>query len=366
MPGFIPGLELNRQYYETCIKPIVEQDFPGLRYGAALIGYGSDVLGYDTERSQDHEWGPRLLLFLAEDDFPRLTPALDAHLRERLPPEFMGYSTAFSARDQAGVRLMTEAVRGNVSHHIDFWTERMFFETTLGWDGTAPPTPELWLSFPSQRLLEATAGAVFHDELGTLSTARHRLSWYPDGVWRYLLACQWTRIAQEEAFVGRCHEVDDALGERLTTARLVRDILRLAFLLERRYAPYSKWLGTAFDRLPVAATMGPDLIRAIADPVWEERQAALHRACAEAVKRFNQLSLVPEMPTQVSWFYDRPYWVIHADRIADALIASLGSDPAASLYRQRGLVGSVDQLSDNTDFLADSRLTRAFGALFEE
>jgi len=26
------------------------------------------VLGYDSERSTDHEWGPRLPVFLAEDD----------------------------------------------------------------------------------------------------------------------------------------------------------------------------------------------------------------------------------------------------------------------------------------------------------
>jgi hypothetical protein len=48
-------------------------------------------------------------------------------------------------------------------------------------------------------------------------------------------------------------------------ARLVHDLMRLCFLLERRYAPYPKWLGTAFARLEVAATIGPLLAAALAD-----------------------------------------------------------------------------------------------------
>jgi Domain of unknown function (DUF4037) len=63
------------------------------------------------------------------------------------------------------------------------------------------------------------------------------------------LAGQWRRIAQEEHFPGRADEVGDDLGRRVLVARLARDVMRLCFLLERRYAPYSKWLGTAFARL---------------------------------------------------------------------------------------------------------------------
>ena len=36
---------------------------------------------------------------------------------------------------------------------------------------------------------------------------------------------------------------------RLTAALLVRDVMRLAFLIERQYAPYAKWFGTGFARL---------------------------------------------------------------------------------------------------------------------
>jgi hypothetical protein len=50
------------------VRPLLDEAFPGLAYAAALIGAGSEVPGFDTERSADHDWGPRLLLFLGDDD----------------------------------------------------------------------------------------------------------------------------------------------------------------------------------------------------------------------------------------------------------------------------------------------------------
>ena len=55
-----------------------------------------------------------------------------------------------------------------------------------------------------------------------------------------------SRLAQEESFPGRCGEGGDEVGSRINAARLVRDVMRMCFLLERRYAPYGKGLGTAF------------------------------------------------------------------------------------------------------------------------
>ncbi|HEU0168087.1 MAG TPA: hypothetical protein VFS62_09945 [Chloroflexota bacterium] len=67
-PVFISGVDLSRGFYQDCVRPILDHDFPGLRYAAALIGTGSDVLGFDTPRSMDHHWGPRLYLHLSAED----------------------------------------------------------------------------------------------------------------------------------------------------------------------------------------------------------------------------------------------------------------------------------------------------------
>ena len=72
MPEFVSGLELAESLYVGGVRPILEADFPGLAYAAALIGPGSEVLGFDDATSTDHHWGPRLMLFLRPEDDARL------------------------------------------------------------------------------------------------------------------------------------------------------------------------------------------------------------------------------------------------------------------------------------------------------
>jgi hypothetical protein len=106
-----------------------------------------------------------------------------------------------------------------------------------------------WLLARSNACWVSFSGAVYADDSGALAELRSSLSWYPDQVWRWLLACQWRRLAQEEAFVARTAEVGDELGSAITAARLVRDAMRLAMMLDRAYAPYQKGSATAFSRL---------------------------------------------------------------------------------------------------------------------
>ena len=60
---FTPGLELSRAFFAEIVRPLLVDRFPELRYGAALLGSGSEILGFDTEMSTDHNWGPRVDLF---------------------------------------------------------------------------------------------------------------------------------------------------------------------------------------------------------------------------------------------------------------------------------------------------------------
>ena len=97
------------------MRPILDADFPGLRHSAALIGTGSEVLGFDTPMSSDHHWGPRAMLFLAEDDYERQRDRITETFRWKLPHRFLGYPTNFSAPnpDDNGTQLLaaTEPAR---------------------------------------------------------------------------------------------------------------------------------------------------------------------------------------------------------------------------------------------------------------
>ncbi|WP_433261912.1 DUF4037 domain-containing protein [Actinosynnema sp. CS-041913] len=344
---FIPGLELSRRYYAEAVLPVVRSRFGDVPHTAARIGSGSEVLGFDTARSSDHDWGPRLQLFLEPGD--ERGPAIRDALRDGLPKSFLGYPTHFTDDGDVGVMAHTD---GPVSHRVDVTTLDAWFAGQLGFDPREGIATRDWLATPTQALAETTGGAVFHDGSGGLTAARAKLAWYPDDVWRYVLACQWQRLAQEEAFVGRCGEVGDELGSAIVAARQVRDLVRLCLLMHRRYPPYGKWLGSAFRWLPTELT--PVLTAALAATSWSDRERHLATAYSTVARIHNRLGLTEPLDPATGPYYERPFQVLRAGRFADALISGV-TDPA---LRQRPLIGAVDQFADNTDLLSDSALTR--------
>ena len=45
--GFVAGVRLAGEFYAEAVRPVLEAEFPGLAYAAALIGAGSEVLGFE-------------------------------------------------------------------------------------------------------------------------------------------------------------------------------------------------------------------------------------------------------------------------------------------------------------------------------
>ena len=72
----VQGIELSRRFYAEVVSPWLAREFPGLSHAAALIGYGSELLGFDDAMSQDHNWGPRLQLYVDGADCEALARAL--------------------------------------------------------------------------------------------------------------------------------------------------------------------------------------------------------------------------------------------------------------------------------------------------
>ena len=211
-----------------------------------------------------------------------------------------------------------------------------------------------WLTFPEQKLLEVTGGAVYHDGLGQLVAIREKLAYYPHDIWLYRLAAQWRRIAQEEAFVGRTGDVGDELGSQLVAARLVYDVMRLCFLLERRYAPYSKWWGTAFGRLPCAPYVGPQLGAVLAAATWQQREERLAHAYETVAEMQNALAVAAPQDPSSRPYFGRPHQVIMADRFVNALIAAIEDPDVRRIAENFGLAGALDQWADSTDILSSA------------
>ncbi|WP_089156285.1 DUF4037 domain-containing protein [Micromonospora sp. NBS 11-29] len=357
MPGvsvdFISGIELSRRLHDDAVRPLLSRHLPDLTYSAALLGAGSEVLGFDTRRSTDHDWGPRLFLFLTADDLARHGGRVDDLLSERLPATIAGYPTSLVPTEH-GTRHLRHTT-GRVRHGVVIAELGEWLTGHLGFDPLTDVTTRDWLATPTQVLAEITAGAVHHDGLGVLRAARRALAWYPDDLWRYVLACQWQRISQEEHLVGRCGEVGDELGSAVVAARVVRDLMRLRLLIGRTYPPYGKWLGTALARLPGTDHLAATLTAALAADNWRDRENHLVTAYETVAARHNDLGLTAPVDPRVRSFHDRPFRVLHAERFARALVLSI-ADPA---LRALPLTGAIDQFVDNTDALGDRARCRA-------
>ncbi len=357
----MPGLELCRYFYEEAVRPIVERRFPGLRWGAARIQAGSDVLGFDTPLSMDHGWGPMLTLFIAQDEYsPKLGAEINRVLAEELPFEIRGFPTYFGDPDEAAGALwhhghMVMATRRPIKHHVGVGPERGVFRGWLGVDPLRehPLRLEEWLCIPSQQLRAFTSGAVYRDDTGEIARARAAVRWYPHDVWLYLLAAQWLRLGQEEAFMGRCGDVGDELGSRIVAARLVRDVMHLCFLIERQYPPYTKWFGSAFARLACAERLTPHLRLALSGETWREREQGLCAAYEAVAEMHNALGLTEPLDARVSPFHTRPYVVINAGRFWEVLRRQIQDPQVKRLVRDQHLIiGGVSQWADSTDVLA--------------
>jgi len=352
MPTFIPGRELSRRFYWEAVRPLLEAHFPDLPHAAALIGPGSEVLGFDTEMSTDHGWQPAVMLFLRDQE-AGLEEPIKEMLAERLPHQFLGFPVdSVPIPGEPGTRLMALRSSGPVLHNVCPLTLRAFARRWFAWEPDGPLEPADWLTFPSQVLRSVTTGAVHFDGTGELSAFRQRLAWYPHDVWLYLLAAGWQRLGQEEHLMPRAGFVGDELGAAIIGARLVRDVMGLCFLMERRYAPYAKWFGSAFGQLPCAAHLTPILWRAQQAPTWQAREEALGEAYECLARRHNRLGITAPLPETVSGFHHRPFQVIHGEQFANAIREQI-ADPAVRPIADRGLLGSIDQFSDSTDLRSD-------------
>jgi hypothetical protein len=341
VPPFVAGLELARAFYEEAVAPLLGE----VPHSAGLLGTGSDVLGFDTERSTDHGWGPRLQLFVPVGDVAQVREAVDTGL----PDEFRGWPTRFGWDDVP------------VTDHVVVTTLDAWFEERLGFDPRRGVEAKNWLATPQQILLEVTRGAVFHDGLGELLPAREALAWYPDDVWLWLVACQWRRIDQEEPFVGRTAEVRDELGSRVLAARLARDVTRMCFLQERRYAPYAKWLGSAFRELGAFDELGQPLLELVAAADYETREARLVEAVERLAARHNRLGITAPVDETIGFFHDRPFRVLGSDRFYEACIAEVSDLWLRSLPP----TGAIDQFVDSTDVLSKPSAFPRVASLFD-
>ena len=345
------GIELSRNFFRDIVQPWLSSAAPNLQYSAALGGYGSELLGFDDETSKDHNWGPRVHIYLEQGFFDETARTLVDAFGKAAPNDYLGEPIGWRCRPHPAANGPESA--GSFDHGLEVHTLEAILESSFAVRSVDNLHPHQWLGFAEQKLLAFSSSVVFRDDDGGLTRAREALSYFPDDIWLYKIACQWRRIAEEQAFVGRAGQVGDDLGSRVIAARLARDVMRMGFLLERRYAPYSKWLGSGFAKLPIASSISPLLQQALRAADWQERGEALAAAYLVLAQKQNE-SGVGHFTPAIGPYHDRPFATINADDAGPAALSGIRDAFVKSLP----IVGSVDQVSDLTPLLEDAHLSQ--------
>jgi hypothetical protein len=241
-------------------------------------------------------------------------------LTARIPDHFDGFPTEV-----------------NVTTVQQYFLDQLGLDVSVAWDAYD------WVSLPEQRLCAMTAGAVFHDDLD-LEKVRQRLAYYPRDVWPYLMLAGWWRVHPEMNLVGRAGYAGDELGSALIASKIVSGLMHLAFLIERRYAPYVKWFGTAFSELQIADRLSAPLNMAQRARTWSQSEKALGSGYEIVAGAFNDLEIAPQLALEPIRLWGRPFTVMWAD-FPRALSASI-SDPQVLDLVERWPTGGIDQVRD--------------------
>jgi hypothetical protein len=212
-----------------------------------------------------------VIVFVPDEVLVERGESLQAQLTARIPDHFDG--------------LPTKVKVTSVQHYFQ---DELGLDVSVVWDAYD------WVSLPEQRLCAMTAGVVFHNDLD-LEKVRLRLAYYPRDVWLYLMLAGWWRVHPEMNLVGRAGYAGDELGSALIASEIVSGLMRLSFLIERRYAPYVKWFGTAFSKLQIADRLSAPLDSALHARTWRQREKALGSGYEIVAGSFDDLEIAPRL-----------------------------------------------------------------------
>lgn len=351
MTKFIKGMELCEGFFNTCAKKIIEESFPRLKYSAGLIGYGSDVLGYDDEVSADHMWGPRFYMFLSGEDISLKDEIFQALCRG-LPYTYEGYSVNFTEPNpnDNGVQKPKLISAGKVNPLVFIQTFEEFLTEQLGTADLDNIKPYEWLSFSEHRLLSLVSGKFFTDSLNCAEIIS-KIKFYPKAMKLYLIASSWEIIASEQAFVKRCGECGDEIGSQIICSRICERLMRLCFLYKEAYAPYSKWFGTAFGRLDVDGKIKQAISGALSAEGFLQREKKLAEAQALTAELHNASGLTEPVDYKIESYFGRDTKVIFAEKFSEAVSKELvGTDfENVPLLGTLSQVGGVASITDDMD-----------------
>lgn len=170
---------------------------------------------------------------------------------------------------------------------------------------------------------------------------------------------EWDHLAEESSFVGRTGSLGDVLGSKIEATRLIQHIIRLTFLLNKKFTPYPKWRSTVFSQLSTAKYLKPILLRILKEEDWRKREKLLCDAYLILLEKQNSLKFLPHISLKPGPFFSRDQIVIKINKITSELKKLL----RPPLTKIKYPIGSIDHFIDDTHLLTDIKFTKKMFSL---
>jgi hypothetical protein len=231
-------IDTSRDFFHQIVLPVLQREFPDETaqsvFGA--FGLGSEVLRLDDEYSRDHLWGIRINVLMPTDGSNDKREAILKTLKENMPSSFQGHE----------FQELGDAVAG-----LGIQTPSEFFSMTIGID-RPPVTHEEWLALPDEDIMHVINGELWHDPVGQFTALRQTLNaYYPEPV-RLRRMAHWCRYYSGMGVYALKRAIlrDNEVFAATAFGKAIRWGIQLAFMLDKHYFPYDKWLLDFFKRLP--------------------------------------------------------------------------------------------------------------------
>ena len=244
------GIDLSREYYEEYGKVMIRSRFSAYenRIAAGCVGPGSECFGYDDDISRDHDWGPGFCLWLVSEDYAAIGKDLQRSY-DQLPKVFKGFGPRIASEGEA--------------HRMGVSEIRSFYLRYTGLDHPPSGNSE-WMRISEQALATATNGVIFSDPLGEFSAWREKLlQYYPEDIRLQKIASSCFLMAQAGQYnYGRSIRREEYFAADYSKAMFCYEAISLVYLLNRKYAPFYKWMHKGMRELPI---LGPSVSHMIND-----------------------------------------------------------------------------------------------------
>ncbi len=256
------GIELSRKFYETYGEPMIHEKFSDYenKIAVGLVGEGSERFGFDDKYSRDHDFGAGFCMWVSTSTYDAIGKELEEEYEKIISEheeEFMK-KYGFLSENEKLYKTPTADGRCGVSKIGDFYEKYTGYKLP-------PKTVGEWIEIDDYKLATVTNGAVFKDNEDKFSTIRSEFANIPETVRRVKISRELAAMAQTgQSNYERAMARKDFVTANICISEFMQHTMKIVYLLNRKYAPYYKWMLKGMKELEILPEVSA-VLKALAD-----------------------------------------------------------------------------------------------------